>query len=271
MRIEKRIIYATLSIVCLLGCMSCEYKDVADSDYPDGKVYMPIAYDGKVYKINDVTKTNVNIPTPGEVNRYTVHKDDNKFNIPLGVYRSGINVDKNIKVEISVNSTIISDLIADGVLGDTVLQLQADKYTLPSEVQINKKERSASFDLVVDLAFLRNQTPKVYVLGMTVASGDMEVNQDLSTLVVLIDTRMMLPTVDFEAIISKTDKKHVDFANNSKYGLSYSWDFGDGNTSTEESPAHTYAQVGSYQVKLSLTGLYGDVIKFEKEVTITTP
>lgn len=35
--------------------------------------------------------------------------------------------------------------------------------------------------------------------------------------------------------------------------FSYNWDFGDGNTSTEESPAHTYAQAGMYSVLLTVT------------------
>lgn len=268
MRIQKRIIYVALSIICLLG-YSCEYKEIADSDYPDGKVYMPIAYDGTVYTINDLTKLNENIPTPGEVSQYTVNKGENKFIVPLGVYRSGINVNKNIKVGVSINSTIIDDLIANGNLSNDVLQLPTDKYTLPAEVRINKNERVASFDLVVDFAFLRNEAPNVYVLGMTIASGDMEVSEDMGTIVVSIDTRMMLPVADFNAIISKTDTKHVDFSNSSKYGLSYLWDFGDGNTSSAETPSHTYAAAGSYQVKLSATGLYGDVVKLEKEVTIT--
>src|SRR5690606_10537084 len=33
----------------------------------------------------------------------------------------------------------------------------------------------------------------------------------------------------------------------------YSWDFGDGNTSAMPSPSHTYAQIGTYEVTLSVT------------------
>jgi len=35
--------------------------------------------------------------------------------------------------------------------------------------------------------------------------------------------------------------------------LSYSWDFGDGNTSTQSNPMHTYAQTGTYYICLSIT------------------
>jgi PKD repeat protein len=36
------------------------------------------------------------------------------------------------------------------------------------------------------------------------------------------------------------------------------WDFGDGQTSTDASPTHTYETVGQYDVSLSVTGPYGD-------------
>ncbi len=42
----------------------------------------------------------------------------------------------------------------------------------------------------------------------------------------------------------------VNFVNTSTSATSYSWDFGDGNTSTEESPTHTYAQGGNYDIML---------------------
>ena len=44
----------------------------------------------------------------------------------------------------------------------------------------------------------------------------------------------------------------VDFINSSTNTVSYLWDFGDGSTSQEQNPSHTYAQSGSYEV--SLTG-----------------
>jgi PKD repeat protein len=37
----------------------------------------------------------------------------------------------------------------------------------------------------------------------------------------------------------------------------YAWDFGDGETSTEQNPTHTYAMSGKYTVKLTVTGKGG--------------
>lgn len=45
----------------------------------------------------------------------------------------------------------------------------------------------------------------------------------------------------------------VTFTNNSTASTSYVWDFGDGMTSTEENPVHTYADEGNYTVKLTAT------------------
>ena len=47
------------------------------------------------------------------------------------------------------------------------------------------------------------------------------------------------------------DGYSVSFANHSKYATSYLWDFGDGNTSTELNPLHTYSADGTYNVSLT--------------------
>ena len=38
---------------------------------------------------------------------------------------------------------------------------------------------------------------------------------------------------------------------------SYSWDFGDGSSSTERDPAHTYEEPGAYSVTLNVDGPCG--------------
>lgn len=65
-----------------------------------------------------------------------------------------------------------------------------------------------------------------------------------------------------------TDLLSVTFANSTKYATSYSWDFGDGATSSAENPSHTYAASGTYKVKLTATNGVGSVIK-EKDVTVS--
>ncbi|QLG44644.1 PKD domain-containing protein [Costertonia aggregata] len=50
----------------------------------------------------------------------------------------------------------------------------------------------------------------------------------------------------------------------------YSWDFGDGQTSTEENPTHTYQEGGTYTVVLTANNSSGED-QFERIVTVTEP
>lgn len=54
-----------------------------------------------------------------------------------------------------------------------------------------------------------------------------------------------------------TEPATFRFANRSGYGSSYHWDFGDGTTSSDSAPAHTYTSYGVYDVTLITTGNCG--------------
>lgn len=59
------------------------------------------------------------------------------------------------------------------------------------------------------------------------------------------------PSVGFSSEQSSVDYLEYTFTNSSTGASSYEWDFGDGNTSTEESPTHVYATHGIYTVTLN--------------------
>lgn len=62
----------------------------------------------------------------------------------------------------------------------------------------------------------------------------------------------------------------INFTNSSEGADSYKWDFGDGNTSEEQNPKHTYLLSGNYEVTLSaIKG--GKVISSSKSVSIEAP
>ncbi|MCO6500607.1 MAG: M4 family metallopeptidase [Vicingus serpentipes] len=46
----------------------------------------------------------------------------------------------------------------------------------------------------------------------------------------------------------------VDFTNTSLNGITFTWDFGDGNSSSQLSPSHTYTTYGDFDVKLHVDG-----------------
>jgi PKD repeat protein len=61
----------------------------------------------------------------------------------------------------------------------------------------------------------------------------------------------------------------VTFTNASTGGGSYLWDFGDGNTSTDENPVHTYATAGPYTVTLTLTNDCGNDV-YTQNIAVST-
>ncbi|MEI6949270.1 PKD domain-containing protein [Paraflavisolibacter sp. H34] len=61
------------------------------------------------------------------------------------------------------------------------------------------------------------------------------------------------PSSDFTLKNDCSDKYKKEFTDKSTGAASWSWDFGDGTTSTERNPVHTYAAKGTYKVTLTST------------------
>ena len=74
----------------------------------------------------------------------------------------------------------------------------------------------------------------------------------------------------FQYEISAENWSDVAFTNYSLNATTYAWDFGDGNSSTEQSPTHSYAAGGTYDVMLTATGEAGTASKSET-ITVVNP
>jgi PKD repeat protein len=95
----------------------------------------------------------------------------------------------------------------------------------------------------------------IYEVTLTAKNGDRE--DEISKDVTIGEP---LPIASFE--INEDETKlyapaTVTFVNTSQNGQTYSWDFGDGSTSTSENPGHTYSSIGSYTVTLAVTNTSG--------------
>ncbi len=63
---------------------------------------------------------------------------------------------------------------------------------------------------------------------------------------------------------------YVEFQNTSENAEGYEWDFGDGETSTEETPSHRYTSSGDYTVTLRVTK-GSKVNEFKSEIEVNAP
>ena len=79
------------------------------------------------------------------------------------------------------------------------------------------------------------------------------------------------PSTGFDVAQSEDNYLEYSFTNTSKNATSYEWDFGDGNTSTEESPTHVYESADEYTVTLIASSDVGLSGELSKTFTILAP
>ena len=110
-----------------------------------------------------------------------------------------------------------------------------------------------------------------YTVSLTVTGAG---GSDLLTRVAYIDVTEPAPVAGFSGVpTTGTSPLTVTFADSST-GLvsSYAWNFGDGGTSTLQSPSHVYSAVGTYSVSLTVTGPGGsDVLTRTNYIDVTEP
>jgi PKD repeat protein len=61
------------------------------------------------------------------------------------------------------------------------------------------------------------------------------------------------------------------FTNTSIFGNTYQWDFGDGNTSTQTSPSHSYTSIGFFNIELIVTSPFGCLDTIVQQVEVREP
>jgi gliding motility-associated-like protein len=82
------------------------------------------------------------------------------------------------------------------------------------------------------------------------------------------------PTVDFSVDKNANCQPYTaNFTSNAPDAATYEWDFGDGKTSGDKDPSHTYTAPGNYTVKLTITNAAGckEVIEKKEYIKIKMP
>ena len=131
------------------------------------------------------------------------------------------------------------------LLSTTVVPYPTTNFAYPNFIDwtiggthINNCSHGTSYEGVID---------EVRIYKRTLTS------QDISLLV------SGQPSANFVANNQACDLS-VSFTNNAANANSYQWDFGDGSTSTQMNPTHTYASSGSYTVTLTAINGSGQAI-----------
>jgi PKD repeat protein len=111
-------------------------------------------------------------------------------------------------------------------------------------------------------------TAGIYSVSLTVTDDDGAT--DTTSQSVTVGASNVPPTADFSFSTTDLTASFTDASTDSDGTVdSWSWDFGDGNTSTEQNPSHTYATAGTYIVVLSVTDNDGASNDNTQSVTVS--
>lgn len=102
--------------------------------------------------------------------------------------------------------------------------------------------------------------PGTYPVGFIASEGDCA-DSTYKTITVY-------PYADSSFLFTSLGNRAIKFQPNDTNTLSYTWNFGDGNSSTDYAPTHTYGADGTYNVTLSVTTGDGCVNTSTRTVTI---
>ena len=79
------------------------------------------------------------------------------------------------------------------------------------------------------------------------------------------------PAANFSSTPDEADYKNVNFTNLSSSATDYSWDFGDGNSSTDKDPSNAYAEGGTYTVTLTASDKLNVTSTFSRTIEVVEP
>ncbi len=95
----------------------------------------------------------------------------------------------------------------------------------------------------------------------------------LTTLLSCTNETEVVPVADFQLVDATTDTPHLTYetltvTNTSQNGVRFTWDFGNGTTSTEREPTFSYPTSGTYTVKLIVESEDGFKRTQVREITV---
>ncbi len=110
-----------------------------------------------------------------------------------------------------------------------------------------------------------------YTVSLTVTDDDGATDATSKSVTVSSSTTNNPPTADFTYATTDLTASFTDQSTDSDGSIvGWSWNFGDGATSTAQNPTHTYAAAGTYTVSLTVTDDDGATDATSEDITVST-
>ena len=177
----------------------------------------------------------------------------------------------------------------DGSVMPYVTKPEVNNVTIPSSVMSGATSMTVNAIAGSYVAVTDNEST-IYGVAVANASGVATVNftnaiPGSGTLYVVVTRQQYQPYFGTVAVIAPNppvadftgapttiiDRESVTFTNNSQYAATYLWNFGDGETSTEMNPVHTYMTPGTYTVTLRVENTLGNDTKTRTNYITVNP
>ncbi len=159
--------------------------------------------------------------------------------------------------------------VVDAVTGETLLSHQTHTVSWDCKDVNGNLVPDGQYTVYVEFTEAHEQGP---LKGIVFTKGSEPVS-----LAPVDDANFKDLALSFEPVIAVTaaytfvaENLTVTFTNTSTGAASYGWDFGDGNSSTEENPVHTYTDAGTYAVILTAEAGSSSATH-QESVTVSSP
>ncbi|WNY23344.1 hypothetical protein MmiHf6_06510 [Methanimicrococcus hongohii] len=195
--------------------------------------------------------------TSSEKNPTHTYSSTGTYNVTLTASNSYGTFNYTLR-NVTITNTLKADFTASNNQGSSPLKVNFTDETVgsgsTSTYLWNFGDGTTSTDKNPSHTYNRTGT---YTVALTVTNPCGATDSVVKTSYVSVGN---VPVADFSGTpTSGVGPLSVQFTDKSQgSSLTYSWDFGDGTTSTSKDPKHTYSAEGTYTVKLTVKNTYGE-------------
>ena len=184
---KNRTLHLFMVSLTSLLMVSCGVDD-SQVNYGSNLIYMP----QQSQAVNS-SSASYNVPgTEVDLRTFNYKKDGSNIDVFLGIECAGKLVNKAFSADITTKPDTINLLIAAGKLGENVILMPSDMFTLPSHIDVIDGKSQATFSLSIDTLKLKTYSGKKLALAVSLANPtSYSLNSSLSTTIVLVNVNSL--------------------------------------------------------------------------------